>query len=120
MARDMGITDRSVRRIAETELRYKHYKLRKVRFLTEKNKLLRLRKCQKLLRQATSLRWERFLSPDEIFFMVQQVHNSQNDKFWVFGSANWTFQQDAAPAQKAKKIQEGCKVNFPDMLTFEE
>ncbi|GFW88993.1 paired domain-containing protein [Trichonephila clavipes] len=35
-ARDMGISDRSVRRIAKTELGQKPYKLRKVQLLTEK------------------------------------------------------------------------------------
>ncbi|GFX58626.1 uncharacterized protein TNCV_418051 [Trichonephila clavipes] len=31
------------------------------------------------------------------------------------GNANWTFQQDSAPARKAKNTQERCKVNFPDI-----
>ncbi|GFW61107.1 hypothetical protein TNCV_4873171 [Trichonephila clavipes] len=47
--RDMGISDRSVRRIAKTELRLKPYKLQKVQLLTEKKtrtapKMLRGRK----------------------------------------------------------------------------
>ncbi|GFU05435.1 paired domain-containing protein [Trichonephila clavipes] len=36
IARDMGISDRSVKRIAKTELELKPYKLRKVQLLTEK------------------------------------------------------------------------------------
>ncbi|GFV40643.1 DDE_3 domain-containing protein [Trichonephila clavipes] len=37
-----------------------------------------------------------------------------------FGNANWTFQQDSAPAHKVKKTQEWCKVNFPDTISSEE
>ncbi|GFW92460.1 putative LOC100569746 [Trichonephila clavipes] len=51
ITRDMRIGDRLVRQIAKMELRLKPYKLRKVQFLTEK-KLVRLRRCRKLLRRA--------------------------------------------------------------------
>ncbi|GFS73923.1 DDE_3 domain-containing protein [Trichonephila clavipes] len=61
IARDMGISDISVKRIAKTELGLKPYKLRKVQLLTDKNKLVRLRRCRKLLRRDASQRWERFL-----------------------------------------------------------
>ncbi|GFX61100.1 uncharacterized protein TNCV_4564961 [Trichonephila clavipes] len=82
IASDMGISDRSVKRIAKTELGLKSYKLRKVQLLTEKNKLVRLRRCRKYLRRAASQRWERFLLTGEKLFTVQQVHNSQNDGIW--------------------------------------
>ncbi|GFU52054.1 DDE_3 domain-containing protein [Trichonephila clavipes] len=72
----------SFRRLAKMVLRLKPYKLREVQLLTVKNKLTRLRRCQKLLRRAASQRWERFLFTDEKLFMVQQVHNSQNDRIW--------------------------------------
>ncbi|GFV25152.1 uncharacterized protein TNCV_592181 [Trichonephila clavipes] len=36
------------------------------------------------------------------------------------GNAKWTFQQDSALAHKAKKTQERCKTNFPDMISSEE
>ncbi|GFV93599.1 DDE_3 domain-containing protein [Trichonephila clavipes] len=68
MARDMGISDRSVRQIAKTELGLKLYKLRKVHLLIEKQ--TRLRRCRKLLRRAGSLGWERFLFIDEKLFTV--------------------------------------------------
>ncbi|GFU78485.1 uncharacterized protein TNCV_2300971 [Trichonephila clavipes] len=71
---DMEISDRSVRRITKSELGLKPYNLRKVQLLTEKNKLVRLRRCRKLLRRAASQRWERFLFTDEKLFIVQQVH----------------------------------------------
>ncbi|GFU62729.1 uncharacterized protein TNCV_1519071 [Trichonephila clavipes] len=82
ITRDMGISDRSVRLIAKSELVRKPYKLRKVQLLTEKNKLVKFQRCRKLLRRATSQRWERFLFTEEKLFTVQRVHTSQNDRFW--------------------------------------
>ncbi|GBL98509.1 hypothetical protein AVEN_111630-1 [Araneus ventricosus] len=67
--------------MAKTELGLKPYKFQKVQLLTEKNKLVRLQRCRKLLRRASSQRWERFLFTDELF-TVQQAHNSQNDRIW--------------------------------------
>ncbi|GFV14239.1 uncharacterized protein TNCV_1163621 [Trichonephila clavipes] len=37
-----------------------------------------------------------------------------------FSNANWTLQQDSPPVCKAKKAQEWCKVNIPDMISSEE
>ncbi|GFW42432.1 hypothetical protein TNCV_240291 [Trichonephila clavipes] len=51
IARDMGISDRLVRRIAKAKLGLKPYKLRKVQLLTEK-KLIQPRRCRKFLRRA--------------------------------------------------------------------
>ncbi|GFS92440.1 uncharacterized protein TNCV_1159371 [Trichonephila clavipes] len=82
IARDMGISDRSVRRITKTKLGLKPYKLRKFQHLSEENRLVRLRRCRKLLRRDASQRRERFLFTDEKLFTVQQVHNSQNDRIW--------------------------------------
>ncbi|GFX13585.1 uncharacterized protein TNCV_3136581 [Trichonephila clavipes] len=78
--RDIGISDRSVRRIAKTELGLKPYKLRDAQLLSKKNKLVRLRRCRKLLRRTASQCLERFLVTDEKGFTVLQVHNSQNDR----------------------------------------
>ncbi|GBN19241.1 hypothetical protein AVEN_31022-1 [Araneus ventricosus] len=80
-ARDMGISNRSVRRISKTELGLKPYKFQKFQLLTEK-KLVELQRCQNLLRRAASQRWERFLFTDEKLFTVQQAHNSQNGLIW--------------------------------------
>ncbi|GFX60776.1 uncharacterized protein TNCV_4977521 [Trichonephila clavipes] len=82
IASDMGKSDRLMRQIEKTELGVKPYKLRKVQLLTEKNKLVLLRRCRKLLRRAASQHWERFLFTDEKLFTVQHVHNSQKDKIW--------------------------------------
>ncbi|VDP41785.1 unnamed protein product [Heligmosomoides polygyrus] len=37
-----------------------------------------------------------------------------------FGDAHWTFQQDSAPARRAKSAQAWCKANFPDFITHSE
>ncbi|GFV60639.1 uncharacterized protein TNCV_45911 [Trichonephila clavipes] len=58
------------------------------RLLTEKNKLVRLRRCRKLLRWVASQRWERFLFADEKLFTVEQVHNYQNDRIWSVDAPN--------------------------------
>ncbi|GBO33342.1 hypothetical protein AVEN_260606-1, partial [Araneus ventricosus] len=147
----------------------------KVQLLIEKNKLVRLQRCRKLLRLAASQLWERFLFTDAKLSTVQQAHNSQNDRIWTvdapstlaivehcqhpksviiwygicasgktplvsvdegvtinhkvyrrdileavilpwakkhFGNVNWTFQQDSAPAHKARKKQELFKALF--------
>ncbi|GFV48263.1 hypothetical protein TNCV_4716471 [Trichonephila clavipes] len=66
ITRDIRISDRSVRRIAKTNLGLKPYKGRNVQLLTEKNKLIRLRRCQKPLRRAANQCKERFLFIDDI------------------------------------------------------
>ena len=35
----------------------------------------------------------------------------------VFGQGQWTFQQDSAPAHKAKVVQEWCQAEIPDFIT---
>lgn len=37
-----------------------------------------------------------------------------------FGQANWTYQQDSAPAHKANVVQAWCKGNFPDFISSAE
>lgn len=37
-----------------------------------------------------------------------------------FGNRQWTFQQDSAPAHKAKIVQDWCAANFPDFISAKE
>ncbi|UYV62185.1 hypothetical protein LAZ67_1008139 [Cordylochernes scorpioides] len=37
-----------------------------------------------------------------------------------FGDVDWTFQQDSAPAHKAKLIEDWCRAHFPDFITSAE
>ena len=44
------------------------------------------------------------------------LHWAQNH----FGENIWTFQQDSAPAHKAKKVQTWCNENFPDFINSQQ
>jgi inhibitor of nuclear factor kappa-B kinase subunit alpha len=37
-----------------------------------------------------------------------------------FGNQPWTFQQDSAPAHRAKSVQEWCRTQLPDFITSTE
>ena len=37
-----------------------------------------------------------------------------------FGRKKWIYQQDGAPAHKAKTVQDFCKSNFPDFISYNE
>ena len=37
-----------------------------------------------------------------------------------FGDTNWIFQQDSAPAHRAKTVQGWCSDNFPDFIAWTE
>lgn len=37
-----------------------------------------------------------------------------------FGRREWVFQQDSAPAHKAREVQGWCQENFPDFITAQE
>ena len=37
-----------------------------------------------------------------------------------FGNRDWIFQQDSAPAHKAREVQNWCQANFPGFITSQE
>lgn len=80
MARSIGISDWSVRKIVKRQLGYRSYKISKAQLLTEQMKLNRLKKCRKMKRLAAAGRHQMILFTDEKLFSIQQAHNSQNDR----------------------------------------
>lgn len=186
MAREIGISEASIRNIAKNELKLKSLKLQKHQHLDEKKCDKRLERCSRLLRERATGFQKSIIFSDEKFFSIEQAHNIQNDRVlspdssmankagrivsrsqkpagvmvWAgvsfFGKTelifvkngikinsnnyiseiledvvmpwakqnvpndDWIFQQDSAPAHRAKKTQEFCNENFPDFLTSNE
>lgn len=83
MAKDLKISDRSVRRILENKLKTNPYKIQKVHQLTNEQKKLRVKKAKELKRRAASGHLENIVFSDEKVFTVQQVLNKQNDRVWL-------------------------------------
>uniref|UniRef100_A0A914LXU4 Transposase n=1 Tax=Meloidogyne incognita TaxID=6306 RepID=A0A914LXU4_MELIC len=80
LARDTGISKRTVRRIAKNKLGLKPYKIQKEQLLTEKTKKVRLEGCKLLLQ------WHAcpdILFTDEKIFTILAVHNHKNDRIWT-------------------------------------
>ena len=186
MAKEMNISERSVRRVVKTRMGLRPIKLQKTHALTDQMKATRLQRCRALLQRFTPADTSDILFTDEKLFNVEQTFNHQNDRIWSqsvkeaskkgryvsrkghpasvmvwagvtatgktplifvdqgvkvnsqnylndilvkevlpwsrahFAGRNWTFQQDSAPAHKAKVVQDWCKNNFPAMITSAE
>lgn len=182
MAKQLGVSEWSVRNIVKHELGMHSYKLQEVHLLTDVLKAARYQKCKALLRRFSRGGHKSVLFSDEKIFTVGQQFNKQNTRIlakdisaaningrmmsraahpasvmvwagvtangktplvfvdqgvkinqqvyrdqileavvkpWVsqhFGQDKWTFQQDSAPAHKAKRTQQWCKEHFPDFI----
>lgn len=79
---DIGISGRSVQRIAKEDLHLTSYKLQKVQLLTGDNKCLQIERSNCFLWGHAPLDWDRILFMDEMLFTVKQAHNRQNDRSW--------------------------------------
>lgn len=183
MAKELKISDRSIRRIMKNELKVKPYKFQKAHDLTPKQQQVKLERAKELLRLAESGQIPNIVFSDEIFFPIEQSVNSQNDRVYLtdrsyenmshrlatrrqhppqimvwaavtadgrspivfiepgvkvnatyyresvleaalkpwadkhFGRRPWTFQQDSAPAHKARVNQDWLKTNVPNFIT---
>lgn len=182
LAKDLNISDRSLRRILKDKLQTKPYKIQKVQDLSMRQKQERVKRAKALLKRAAEGRLENIVFTDEKLFTVAQFVNKQNDRVWLpersrthadvltatrrqkpasvmvwagitrdgrtplvfvpegvkinqntyrelvlqnvveswarrhFGSRGWVFQQDSAPAHKAKKPNFGLQSIFQGSL----
>ncbi|WKY08788.1 hypothetical protein Q1695_001738 [Nippostrongylus brasiliensis] len=210
MARELNVSERTVRRVVKEKLGMYPYKLRKRHGLTDDQKKGRHEKCKGLLKRAANGGHLTTLFTDEKLFVVEQCFNVQNgghlttlftdEKLFVveqcfnvqnvrvlaqsssdadkkgrnvsrnskpasvmvwagvtptgrtslvfveksvkintdvyreeilekhvlpwsrshFGEQKWTFQQDGAPAHRARRTQDWCRANFPDFIPASE
>ena len=80
MAKDLKISEYSVRKIVKVKLGLRSYKLNLAHFLHDRMKLQRLQKCRKMQRLVANGRLAKVLFTDEKIFTVQLYHNSQNHR----------------------------------------
>ncbi|VDO94410.1 unnamed protein product [Heligmosomoides polygyrus] len=107
-----------------------------------------LERCKKLLQRFTVARAREIAFSDEKIFTLNPVFNVQIEKIrgdsladaavkgrpqerrpgkvlkpWTdfhFGEAYWCFQQDFAPARKAKVVEDWCDEQLPDFIAHNE
>ena len=70
IARETGISRKSVSRIDKQSFNFKQYKLHKVQLLTTDNKHVRLERYRRLLRRVAPPNWKRILFTDEKLFTI--------------------------------------------------
>lgn len=180
MAKDLGISRRSVGRIVKEHLNMKAYKFSKSQFLTDASKKKREDRSKQLLNRFSGNDYQNILFTDEKMFTIEQFVNKQNDRIYSKSQPNvsisrtghpksvmvfagitsdgktplifldqgikmnsnnyisvlkkevlpwaqkhfrkriWCFQQDGAPAHKARIVQDWCRQNFPDFIDFNQ
>lgn len=83
LAKDLNISDRSLRRILKDKLQTKPYKIQKVQDLSMRQKQERVKRAKALLKRAAEGRLENIVFTDEKLFTVEQFVNKQNDRVWL-------------------------------------
>ncbi|XP_033213937.1 uncharacterized protein LOC117171001 [Belonocnema kinseyi] len=83
MAKELKISDRSIRLIQKNDLKVKSYKIRKAHYLTPKQQQVRLERAKELLRLAESGQFPNIVFSEEKIFPIEQFVNSQNDKVYL-------------------------------------
>lgn len=83
MAKELKISDRSIRRILKNDLKVKPYKIQKAHDLTPKQQQVRLERAKELLRLAESGQLPNIVFSDEKIFTIEQFVNSQNDRVYL-------------------------------------
>lgn len=186
MAREMGISKRTMSRIIRDDLGMKAYRRRTGQYLTLKLQEQRVKKSKVLLSRYGAGRYRDILFCDEKVFDVEESYNRQNDRvyarssieaqekvpriqrahhpasvmvWWgvsydgvtkahfcaqgvktcaknyqsdilipvveplsntLFKNKNWIFQQDSAPAHKAKTTQAWLQAHVPQFISPDE
>lgn len=80
MAKELGISEGSVRKIVRKKLRLRSYKINRVHFLNETMKKKRLAKARRMIRLLAGARLSKVLFTDEKIFTVEPFHNRQNHR----------------------------------------
>jgi len=85
VAQHIGISARSVRRIAKCDLGLSAFKRKPVQVITEATRLKRLARSKSLLRRLTSQKLKRVFFTDEKIFYLNPPVNNQNNRVWSSG-----------------------------------
>ncbi|XGW14869.1 hypothetical protein V3C99_000836 [Haemonchus contortus] len=78
MARDMGISRKSVVRVVNEDLKMYPYRTRKAAILNASNQQMRVKKCRQLLLRTRDRGHHSIVFLDEELFTVEQQFNAQN------------------------------------------
>ena len=80
MAKEMGSSRESMRRLVREDLNMKAYKIHKRQLLTTQNKQKMLERSKIMLSRFADGLHKQFLFSDEKLFTVEQIVNKQNDR----------------------------------------
>ena len=101
IAQEVGISARSVRRIAKIDLNLSAFKRMPVQIISDATKLKRLSRSKQLLRRLTVQKTKRVFFTDEKLFYVNPPVNSQNNRVWSTGRKR-DVNQERLLVQRAK------------------
>lgn len=88
IAKEMHISDRSVRRILKNHLHVKPYKIQKVHCLNATQMKVRLERAKELKRLHAAGEIPNIVFSDEKIFTIEQFVNKQNDRVWLSERSN--------------------------------
>uniref|UniRef100_A0A914EPI5 Transposase n=1 Tax=Acrobeloides nanus TaxID=290746 RepID=A0A914EPI5_9BILA len=80
IAREEGISERTVRRIVKEDMKSKSYKKQEAHFLDEDMMKVRKQRCQTLLRRFQNDSHRSIVFSDEKMFTIEEKFNKQNNR----------------------------------------
>ena len=101
VAREIGISQTSVRRIAKADIGLSSFKRTPVQVICEATRLKRLQRSKLLLRRLTQQRVKSVFFTDEKIFYLSPPVNTQNNRVWSSGRKR-DVKQDRLLVQRAK------------------